>query len=289
MNIKSMTGFSRVSIEGDGYRVEGTLSSVNGKGSQVKIRLPEAYRHLEIPLKKQINKSISRGTVNLALHVHSDVSAPLRINKSRLHSFLKSIQEVTGVAVDQVGVQEIVSIPDIFIEEKEHAEEVVEAAVGELMKQLLSEFDAMRSTEGLALEKILRKQLHEIKSLVQDIRDLSLRAVDDAMAKIQVRVQALLAGHEQEIAQEDMLREIALLAERCDITEELDRLDAHIPAFVTALKEKRVGKKLDFILQEMNRETNTTGSKTIQVAVSQRVIEIKSRIEAMREQSLNIE
>lgn len=284
-----MTGFARVSVEGDGYQLQATLSSVNGKGPQLKIRLPEAYRHLEIPLKKRVLHSISRGSINLNIAVQSENSAPIRINKSRLDSFLQSIRAVTGAEPSQVSIQDISVIPEIFVEDSEVAEAAVEAAIDDMMEKLLGEFDAMRSREGDALAKVLDEQLREIERVVVEIRDRAAHTVEDTMAKTHDRVAALLAGHDQEIKREDMLREVAILADRCDITEELDRLDAHIPAFRAAMEEGRVGKKLDFILQEMNREANTTGSKSVQVEISQRVISLKSCIETMREQSLNIE
>ncbi len=284
-----MTGFASLSQEGVDFQIQATISSVNGKGAQVKVRLPEAYRHLDIPIRKKIASQISRGSINLSVNIHLDNSMPIKIDKSRLTSFLKSIEDATGYKPTEVSIQDISVIPDIFIEDIDVVRADIELAIDQIITNLLNDFNQMRTVEGSSLKINLESQLSEIKKLVKEIRDLSAGAVEINMQKIKDRVHNLLSGYDQEIKREDMLREVAILADKCDITEELDRLDAHIPAFQKALSEGRVGKKLDFILQEMNRETNTTGSKTSQVEVSERVISIKSLIEAMREQSLNIE
>lgn len=292
MALHSMTGFGRASVSKDGLEVVIETSSVNRKNLDLAISLPRDWSSLEKVIADEVKNFAERGRVNLNVQIKEykenqgiswddeEVSATL--------ARLKHTAIVNGIpySVDsellfQVAVahKKSANLPD--------AEEI-SALVTEGVRQAMTQLKAMRAVEGEALGRDLLSRNERIRTLRHEIEERSKEVVPQYRETLMGRLRQL--GLELDLNDERVLKEISIFADRCDITEELTRLDSHLQQFSKTIEEGGVvGRKLDFLLQEINREYNTIGSKANNVDIAQRVMEAKNEIERIREQVQNLE
>ena len=291
--IKSMTGYGRAveTVNGREFTVE--LRSVNNRYLDCSVRLPRILSFGEDAVKQAVKNAISRGKVDVFISVRSDGGDEVQVtlNKAVLESYLDAMHQMVteyGVA-DDISVSAVSRLPEVFSLEKPQVDE--EQLLSDMMtvlKTALSGYDAMRITEGEALDRDLRSRGDTILALVSQIEQGNAQTVIDYRTRLENKIKEVLAN--TAIDESRILTEAAIFADKVAVDEETVRLRSHLQQMNDMLTAGgAVGRKLDFLLQEMNREANTIGSKCTDVNLARMVVEIKAELEKIREQTQNIE
>ncbi len=290
--IKSMTGYGRGESQVEGYHILVELKSVNNRFLEVCVKMPRQIIFLEDPVKKQVQTALSRGRVDVfvSLEVTGEKKPILNVDNElalAYYNLLLQLAEITGIA-PVIDLRTLATFNGVITQEKEEDLTVLTGPLQMAVHEALKSLMAMRIAEGGETADELKRQVSTILELRQKIAEFAPAVVTDYRDKLKIRITELMDSLEpdpQRIAQE-----VSFFADKADITEELIRLQSHCNQFVKALhSEDAVGRKLEFILQEMNREVNTIGSKANDLSISQLVIDAKSGIEKIREQIQNIE
>jgi len=289
-----MTGFSRHENQNEDLTCKVEIRSTNNRFIDINVRLPKSLATLELPLKKMVKSRCARGSfdINIAVGKNSasetdlEVAANLSLATEYLNAF-KKIQDDLGLK-GEIDINTILAQRDVVKPELKKVEDSCEEIVMQTVEKTLNDLIKMREEEGSNLEKDIINQISSIKALGKSISTRQSITVQQFQEKLKEKIKTLTAGIEIDPAR--IAQESALLADRCDVTEELVRLESHLEQFnkLVASHEPQ-GRKLEFLTQEINREVNTMGSKTIDLEVSKAVIEMKSCLEKTREQLANIE
>ncbi len=292
--MKSMTGFGKREMLCRGTAIGVEIRSVNHRFCEVLTRLPKGFIEMELELKDRIRKVCERGRIELTVIVNGTGSGghkAMNIDRQVARQYVQELRALQqefhlGGIVD---INVLAGFRDIFVTREDGGSlKGVTKSVNELTQKALLDLEKMRKKEGLALQKDLTSRIQTIKKHLQSVHRRIPSALQAASSRLQNRVVKLLG--KEHLPPERVAQEVALLAERSDVTEELTRLDSHVSQFCLALKGKGpVGKRLDFLLQEMGREVNTIGSKANDIEISSSVVEMKSELEKIREQVQNIE
>lgn len=291
--MNSMTGFGRAEQDTPQGRLSVELSSVNSRFMELSVRLPRSLYALEPKVRELLTPQIERGKLNVYVNLGEseiDGSQPLiNVKVARAYARqltkLKKDMKLSG----ELSVSDLLAVPEIMRPEKSEPEaDKFEKVVLKLIGKAVKELKAMRQAEGKAMATDMQGRLDSMSPLIGQIEKRSRTAVEERTTRIKERVKELLEGQEPDGLR--MEEEIAILAERSDVAEECTRLRSHIEQFDSALKSKEaVGRRLNFILQEMNREVNTIGSKCSDFDISSVVIQLKEEVERIREQVQNVE
>lgn len=291
--IKSMTGYGRAveTVNGRQFTVE--LRSVNNRYLDCSVKLPRMLSFGEDAVKQAVKNAISRGKVDVFVTVHSEngVEATVTLNTAVVEGYLAAMKQMVDnyPVKDDISVSVLSRMPEVFSVEKPEVDE--EALLADLMGvvgQALESFDAMRTTEGKALENDLRSRGNTIEGLVAQVEAGNAQTVVDYRQRLENKLKEVLAT--TSIDESRILTEAAIFADKVAVDEETVRLRSHLQQMNTMLTAGgAVGRKLDFLLQEMNREANTIGSKCTNVRLARIVVEIKAELEKIREQTQNIE
>ena len=256
------------------------------------MKLPRFLNSIEGEIRKRVSNSISRGKVDVyvSFENYSNKGTNIRINKELAKEYIKEIKDLAEDAdlKYDVNVLDITKFPEILkIEEDDSAEEILEELLI-AVDDSLNNFIDMRQIEGQKLVQDIEKRISFIQNKVSEIESFSNTVVEDYIIKLETRINELL---KPEVVDKDRLaQEIVIFSDKCSIEEELTRLNSHIEQFLNLLKTSSpIGKKFDFLVQELNREVNTIGSKANCLDITNRVIELKTEIENIREQIQNIE
>ena len=289
-----MTGFSRYENQNEDLTCKVEIRSVNNRFIDINTRLPKSLAPLELPLKKMVKSKCARGSFDISIAIEKngdseanlEVAPNLPLASEYLNAF-KKIQEGLGLK-GEIDINTILSQRDVVKPELKKVEDSSEEIVLQTVDKTLTDLVKMREEEGKNLEKDILNQISSIKALGKLISTKQSITVQEFQDKLKEKIQTLTTGIEIDPAR--VAQESALLADRCDVTEELVRLESHLDQFnkLVASHEPQ-GRKLEFLTQEINREVNTMGSKTIDLEVSKAVIEMKSCLEKIREQLANIE
>ena len=290
--IKSMTGFGRTKYENDGriYTVE--IKSVNHKYSDINIRLPRFLNYMEDKIRKTISSTISRVKIDvfISFENYSDKGTNIKINRELAKQYLKELKELadeTGIDF-RLNVVDVSKFPEILKIEDDENEEIIEEEVLTAVKEALERFLNMRETEGKKLVEDISDRIISINNKVNGIEKYSENLVQDYISRLETRVNELLK--ETVVDESRIAQEIVIFSDKSSIEEELTRLKSHLEQFMNLLKQSSpIGKKMDFLVQEINRETNTIGSKANCLDITNLVVEIKTEVENIREQIQNIE
>ncbi|WP_419737823.1 YicC/YloC family endoribonuclease [Ruegeria sp.] len=295
--IKSMTGFASGKGEFGPHSWTWELRSVNGKGLDMRIRVPDWLTGLEAALRGVLSKSLSRGNVTLSLRISRDESQPdLALNSVAMSAALDALQqtrvlaEARGIALAPSKASDLLTLKgmlDAGAEADDPAPLVAQMTTE--FTPLLAAFLDMRQTEGEALAAILASQLDQVAELTAKAAELAEQR-KDKMAEALRENLARVLDNAQGVEPERVAQELALIAVKADITEEIDRLSAHVTAARDLLaQDGAVGRKLDFLMQEFNREANTLCSKAQSADLTSVGLELKAVIDQMREQVQNVE
>jgi uncharacterized protein (TIGR00255 family) len=296
----SMTGFAARKGQGAGHVWAWDIRSVNGKGLDLRLRLPDWVDGLELAVRAEVQKALSRGNVSLSLKIGRDgaeaEAGGLRVNEAALAAVLQALQQVeasamaTGVTLGQPTAADVLAVRGVL--ETGVAEEdtgPLRAALLADLPLLLADFAAMRAAEGAALQGLIAAQLDQISDLTRAAKAEADARRDTSAATLREALGRIL-DHSDGADESRVAQELALMAVRQDVTEELDRLSAHVQAARALLHEPgAVGRKFDFLMQEFMREANTLCSKAQALALTRIGLDLKTVIDQMREQVQNVE
>ena len=287
-----MTGYGRAVETIDGREITAELRSVNNRYLDCTVKMPRLYAFAEDSVKTHVKSAISRGKVDvfIAVNVMEDMQMRISVNHPVLGylSAMRSIASDYGVR-DDISVTALSRLPDVFVVEKaEEDEEKLTQDILSVVDKALEKFTAMRTTEGAALEADLRGRAATILTLVEKVEQRSPVTLAEYRARLTEKMQEVLQS--TTIDEGRILQEAAIYADKIAVDEETVRLRSHLNQLETMLTNGgAIGRKLDFLLQELNREANTIGSKGNDLEQARTVVEIKAELEKIREQTQNIE
>jgi uncharacterized protein (TIGR00255 family) len=290
--IKSMTGFGQGSAEGDNFKVRVDIRSVNNRFLDIHTRLPQELSSLELTIKKQAQAALHRGRVDLTVIVEQMKQATFEINRPLVAGYLTALSDLKqefGIEGD-VSLELIAKLPGAMqvSQDTGSLDEALVSAVVAAVSQALVTLTEMRLIEGQELAAELNSRLDAIESQLPSIETEAARLPMIYREKLARRLQDLAAAGQVDEAR--LAQESVMIADRSDISEEITRLKSHITQMRDIVRsDEEVGKRLDFILQEMNREANTILSKSNDISISDAAIVIKTEVEKMREQGQNVE
>ncbi|HEX8499201.1 MAG TPA: YicC/YloC family endoribonuclease [Pyrinomonadaceae bacterium] len=290
-----MTGFGRGSAQGEGYNVAVDLKTVNNRFLDVHLRTSTELAQVEPLVRKRVGERLSRGRVDVNISIERTSEVSYEVNRPLIAGFIQAMREMQrefGLA-GEPDVNVIARLPGAMQTARTNVSEGALGGVEQALEQALGELEAMREREGAALAAEMGGRLDEIERNLPVIESLAGGQVDTYRARVNKRISELLARDGLEIVELDQGRlsqEVAYLADRSDITEETARLRSHVAQFRAALEEAGdTGKRLDFLLQEFNREANTVLSKSTDLAIKEAALAIKAAVEKLREQVQNVE
>jgi uncharacterized protein (TIGR00255 family) len=292
--MNSMTGFGRGTASGDAFEVSVEMKTVNNRFLDVVLKLGSELQSLEAPLKKLISARLSRGRVDVGVQYDRTQEISYELNRPVISGYLNALNELKSefsIGGDP-DINVIARLPNIFNVKKDEAGSDFMMAVGNAVSAALDDLEMMRSSEGEMLKTELSERLSNIEKLTEAIESETGNIAEEYRQRLTKRITELLARTESQIEldQGRLAQEVAYLADRADISEEIARLRTHIEHFRSIMdEEKEVGKRLDFLTQELNREANTITSKTNNMIVKENALQAKSEIEKIREQVQNVE
>jgi uncharacterized protein (TIGR00255 family) len=292
--IVSMTGFGDATAEKDGTHYAIEIRSLNNRYFKPVIKLPETISGLEPELESLLREKLGRGSVTYICKMRTDSpEAAYHINTAALKAYLVQLQSVQGldrfVSIDLAG---LVALPGVCQEPRDETDEILRHGdtVRQLTVKAIAKLQSMREREGQALFFELMKHVTVIGQSLAEISKRAPAVVEDYHKRLTQRVNQLLSKAELRVNEGDLIREVAVFAERADIAEEIQRLTSHLSAFEEACRgDDHAGRKLDFITQEMLREANTIASKANDAAIARQTVEIKGAIDRLKEQVQNVE
>lgn len=293
--IKSMTGFGRCEAEINGREITVEVKSVNHRYFEFSCRTPRGYGFLDDKLKSYVNSRVSRGKIDMFVTIGANDEAPseVTVNHQLVSGYINAMKEISdtyGVEND-VTVVSLSRFPDVFtVHKPAEDEEQITSDVLSVAKTALDSFIAMREAEGEKMKTDILSRANTILSIVGEIEERSPQTVAEYEERLLERIKQTLEDYEVEIDEQRVLTEVAVFSDKVAVAEETVRLRSHFEQLNKFLEyDEPVGRKIDFIIQEMNREANTIGSKVQDAVLAHKVVDIKSEIEKIREQVQNIE
>lgn len=290
--MKSMTGFGRASLESNGKNYIIEIKTVNNKYSDITVKSPKRLSFMEDKIRKQIANRITRGKVEVSVSFFdfSNKSKNVVLNKEIAKEYIKQLREIADEnnLSENISVVEIAKLPDILNSiDSDNDEEIASEAL-QCLNMALDSLIEMRKTEGENIKQDLLVRIERVQNLVDKIAENSKGIVEEYVSKLEKRVKEIL---KTDVVDENRIaQEAVIYADKTSIEEELTRLNSHIVQFKELVNsDGPVGKNLDFMIQEMNRETNTIGSKAGSGEITKAVIDLKVELEDIREQIQNIE
>ena len=293
--IKSMTGFGRGEYTDGKRSIIAEIKSVNHRYSDITVKMPRRYTFAEDKIKNAVKDKIRRGKVDVSIIVENitENDVNIKLNSMLAKQYYDNLTELRGEfdLSGDISLQFLASLPDVMkaIPDVEDEEEITKAIL-EAVSEAAANLEKMRAVEGEKLAEDLIAKGEYIKEILDKIAERAPQVVTDYTARMKERIQELV-GSSVQVPEDRILVEAAVFADKCAIDEEITRLNSHLIQLKTIIgeKEQPVGKKLDFLVQEMNREANTIGSKANDIIITNYMLEIKSEIEKIREQVQNIE
>ncbi len=292
--MKSMTGYGKsiLAKEKREYQVE--IKTVNHRYLDISIKMPKILSYLEEQIKKEISSKIKRGKVDvfITFENNSEEGKNIKINKELAKVYINELRQLADEEnlTKEIPVMEIAKLPDILSIKIDQEDEKIKQEMLEAVSNATESLNQMKKIEGDKIGQDLNRRIDKIESKIEEISKKSTGLIEEYVVKLEKRIQEILKT--EEIDKSRIAQEVVIYADKCSIEEEITRLRSHIYQFRTLIssdKEETIGKKLDFIIQEMNRETNTIGSKSNSLDITNGVIDIKTELEDIREQIQNIE
>lgn len=291
--LKSMTGFGRAVEEIDGYVITVEIKSVNHRYFDFSSRIPRQYGFLDDKLKSYINSKVSRGKVECYVSVEAldTEDAAVVINKTLTSAYIKALKELSEEysLKEDFGTAFVSRLPDVFVLKKaDEDEEKIWQLVKSVTDEAIEKFIQMRAVEGAKMKEDVASRAEYILDCVSFIEERSPQTVKEYNDKLVERVHEIIG--DVSLDEQRIIQEVAIYADKVAVAEETVRLRSHIAQLKTFLEsEEPIGRKMDFLVQEINRETNTIGSKANDVEIARKVVDIKAEVEKIREQIQNIE
>ena len=291
--IRSMTGFARVQETNDAGSITWELRSVNHRYLEPGIKLPEDFRQLEPEVRKLVAKYLTRGKIDLGLRYKLDQQqqADIALNLKIVTSLRNVEQQVLDIVHEgsKLSVADILGWPGVIIDAERDLSALDKLAIS-CLKAALKQLQQGRETEGRALDELIRSRCAQVSEIVGEVRRHRPAIVAALREKWETSLDEKLQQWRETANENRLEQELVMLAQKLDVEEELDRLDTHVAEVLNVLeRDEAVGRRLDFLMQELNREANTLGSKSQDSLTTQHAVDLKVLIEQMREQVQNIE
>ena len=291
--MKSMTGFGRANYDKDGRNYIIDIKTVNNKYSDINVKISRRISFIEEKVRKQITSKISRGKVDLTINFvdYSSKAKNVVLNKEIAKEYIKQLREIAdeNELSENINVVEIAKLPDILNSTDMDDEEEITNEALQCLDMALDNLIEMRTREGESIKQDLLQRITRVENLVNQISEKSNGLVEEYVIKLEKKVKEILKT--DEVDENRIAQEAVIYADKTSIEEEITRLKSHIEQLYELINNAQtpIGKKLDFIIQEMNRETNTIGSKSGSNDITKLVIDLKVELEDIREQIQNIE
>ena len=290
--IKSMTGYGKSTLSNNSREYQLEIKSVNHRYLDISIKMPKVLSYLEEEIKKEISTKIKRGKIDVYVNFEnsSTEGKEIKINTDIAKIYIKELRKLAEEENLQANIEvtEISKFPDVLSIQNAQEDETIKQELIQVTRDATEKLVYMRETEGKQIAEDLLIRIQAINKKVKEISDISTGLIEEYVVKLEGRIKEILKN--QEIDESRLAQEVVIYADKCSIEEEVTRLNSHIAQFEKFLNsEGAIGKKLDFMVQEMNRETNTIGSKANNLEITNGVIDIKTELENIREQIQNIE
>lgn len=290
--IKSMTGYGKANLSKNEREYQVEIKSVNHRYLDISVKMPRILSYLEEEVKKEIASKVKRGKIDvfITFENNSAEGKEIKINTEIAKIYIDELKKLAKQEdiLANIEVTEISKFPDVLTIQNNQEDETIKNELLETVCQATKKLVQMRATEGSKMAEDLLTRIKAIQEKVKEISSLSTGLIEEYVVKLEGRIKEILKN--QEVDEARLAQEVVIYADKCSIEEEVTRLESHISQFEKLLNsEEAIGKKLDFIIQEMNRETNTIGSKANNLEITNGVIDVKTEIENVREQVQNIE
>jgi uncharacterized protein (TIGR00255 family) len=292
--IVSMTGFGDATAQREGTHYAVEIRSLNNRFFKPVIKLPDNVSGLEPELESTLRENLGRGSITYILKMRVDsAAAAYHINTAALNAYLDQLKQVKGLdGVARIDIASLVQLPGVCQEPTDETDEIERhgEVIRDLTRRAIEKLQQMRQREGRSLFDELMKHANVIKSELTEIRKRAPFIINEYHKRLTNRVNELIGKAELKVGEADLLKEVAVFAERADIAEEIQRLTHHLDSFEQSCRGgEHAGRKLDFITQEMLREANTIASKANDAEIAGRIVEIKGSIDRLKEQVQNVE
>lgn len=289
--IKSMTGYGRGKYDNEGREYLVEIKSVNNRYCDISVKLPRSISYLEEKIKKEIMSNVSRGKIDVFVTFYNNSTSGknIKFNRELAGMYISELKKLASTynLNEDIKVTEISKFPDILNVENDEDEELIWNELRIPLTEAINNFVEMKETEGKKIYEDLLNRIEDIESKINIISENSTRLIKDYIVKLETRIKELIKA--ENIDENRLAMETVIYADKCSVEEEITRLNSHVYQFKELIKGNVAGKRLDFLIQEMNRETNTIGSKSSSIEITNLVIEMKTQIEDIREQIQNIE
>ena len=294
--ISSMTGFGTAQLEAEGISFLVEIRSLNNRFLKIVTKMPEALAFAVPAVEKIIRQELTRGAITYTMHMrYVGEMGAFDINQAALEKYLASLEQVRTLRGDngmmRVDLAEVLQLPGVCQPREYSEEETVFflETTKKLTQEAIDQLLRMRQEEGQSLSADIQRQCQVMRDSLAAVTELAGNVVVNYRSRLQQRVDQMLAEANLKLDEDQLLKEVALFAERCDINEEILRLQSHLEQFDQGCRKEQSGRRLDFLTQEMLREANTIASKANDAQISQHVVEIKVAIDRLKEQVQNIE
>ncbi len=286
----SMTGFARVQAQGELGTLSIELKAVNSRYLDMFFKMPESIRQFENSLRQVLAKKLARGKIECVVRFYAAADEQLSINSDYVDALLSASKDIsTKHGIDNVGVGELLRLPGVLVEKPADSTALKQWFIP-LFEQAIDELVEQRKSEGEHLRELISQRLHSVSGIVDDVTSSYRESTQKVREKLYEKLDELAERFQSQIDEARFEQEMIYLLQKMDIAEEIDRLSGHIAEVRKLLDaDVPVGRKLDFLMQEMNRESNTIGSKSQSLGITMNVVELKVLLEQMREQVQNIE
>ena len=290
--IKSMTGFGKSKLIKNNREYQIELKSVNHRYLDITIKMPKQLTYLEDTIKKQISSKIHRGKIEVfvSLQDNNQETKKITLNKEIAKIYISQLKELAeeNEIKSDIQVIDIAKLPDVLNIATEEDDETIKQDIIEVTNKAVEQLIQMRTFEGNEIAKDIENRIQNINEKIIQISTISTRLIEEYVVKLEKRIEEILKT--EEIDKNRLAQEVVIYADKSSIEEEVTRLKSHIIQLKELLNgEGTIGKKIDFIIQEMNRETNTIGSKANSLDITNAVVDIKTELEDIREQIQNVE
>lgn len=289
-----MTGFGQAECQDGDYSYKAEIRSVNNRFIEINTRLPKAFLDMELPLKKLIKSHCARGSINITISLSNSNGNSgeweIKANLPLASQYVEAVKEIqTSLGLEgNLSIDSVIGLRDILKVEPVAIDPAKESLLLNMAESALTSLQKMREEEGQHLQRDLSERLDNIEKHAEQIKNRQPEVIQEYKLRLKEKIKLLNDGIE--VDESRLAQETAIMADRCDITEEITRLSSHLNQFRNLFDSSEpIGRKLEFITQEINREVNTMGSKSSNIQLSNLVIEIKSTLEKIREQLQNIE
>lgn len=288
-----MTGFSKATVNEHGISASVEVRSVNGRYLELNVKLPKNLSHKEIDARELVKEAVGRGSVSVSMKVESTSGATSVVNADKAQAYFQSLEALRKKMkiAEPISMRDLLQIPDILstgADDEKEAESQWKV-VAKALKAALASLDTVRKNEGKEIVKDMKARMKTIEETLDTVEEIGMKRIPEERERLRARVAQLFDA--DEIDEQRLQMEIVLLADKLDISEECVRLRSHIKFMNEAMKasDESNGRQMNFMLQEMNREVNTIGSKANDASVARMVVSMKDELERIREQVQNIE